>query len=81
MVLIFWRVKSAFLLIPELCCAVLLLSLLWETVMAWFHKGGFNEERRFHGHTPPSLCVCAGDSDPAFIPQAWSGSRIVAVRT
>lgn len=70
-----------------LSCNVLLLSLLWETVMIWFHKGGFNEERRFHGHTPPRLCVCGipacdnGDvlSGPAFIPQAWSGSWFVEV--
>lgn len=49
--------------------------------MIWFHKGGFNEERRFHGHTPPRLFVCgipAGDtgdvlSGPAFVPQAWLG--------
>lgn len=71
----------------SLSCTGLLLSLLWETAIIWFHKGGFNEERRFHGHTPPRLCdgeIPAGDSGdvlsgPAFVPQAWSCSWFVAV--
>lgn len=55
--------------------------------MTWFHEGGFNEERRFHGYTIPRLCVCgvhaggSGDvlSGPAFIPQVWPDSWFVEV--
>lgn len=68
-----------------LSCVDLLVSLLWEAVITCFHKCGFNEEGAFRGHTPPWVCACGfhvggcGDvlSDPAFIPQAWSGSWFV----